>query len=86
MTTLVRADEKGRICIRGTRKGREYLVHVEKDGWWITPVETLRRPKRPRRWAGSKKSLAEHLTDLAESGLKLDQATNAREEVGPCRF
>jgi hypothetical protein len=86
MTTIVRADEKGRICIRGTQKGQEYLVKSEKDGWWVIPVPAVHRPRRGREWQGSKKSLAEHLDGLAESGLSIEQAENARKKVGPCRF
>ena len=86
MTTLVRADEKGRICIRGTRKGQEYLVRAEKSGWWVTPVESMRSPKQRREWAGSKKSLADHLSGLADSGLRIEQADNATRKVGRCRF
>jgi hypothetical protein len=85
MTTLVRADEKGRLCIRGTQKGREYLVKAEKDGWWIVPVRVARPPKQ-RQWHGSNMSLAEHLSGLADSGLRLEQADAAKEKVGPCRF
>jgi hypothetical protein len=86
MTTLVRADEKGRICIRGTRKGQEYLVRAEKSGWWVTPVAIMRSPKQRREWAGSKKSLADHLSGLADSGLRIEQADNATRKVGRYRF
>jgi hypothetical protein len=86
MTTLVRADEKGRICIRGTRKGQEYLIQAEKEGWWVTPVEAIRPAKQRRQWAGSKMSLAEHLSGLADGGLRIEQADNATQKVGRCRF
>jgi hypothetical protein len=35
-TTLVKADDKGRVSIRGTRKGAKYLVTTAKGGWWVT--------------------------------------------------
>lgn len=86
MTTIVRADAKGRLCIRGTEQGAEYLVRAEKQGWWVTPVgETPRRRER-RKWAGARVSLAEHLVALAQGGLTLEQSANAQEAVGPCRF
>ncbi len=87
MTTLVRADEKGRICIRGTRKGEEYLVKAEKDGWCVVPVQSIQTPKKQsREWAGSKVSLVEHLTRLADNGLRLERSDIAKQKVPKCRF
>jgi hypothetical protein len=90
MTTLVTADDKGRLCIRGTKQGQKYLVKHEGDGWWVTPIPEL-HPPRPasrnrREWAGSKRSLAEHLQALADAGLRIDRAENATQPVPPCRF
>jgi len=86
MTTLVRADEKGRICLRGTKKGQEYLIKVEKNGWWVTPVKPVRPPKKPQEWAGSELSLVEHLRGLAESGLQIEQTEISQQKVPKCRF
>lgn len=87
MTTLVKADEKGRVMIRGTERGRQYLVTAENGGWWVMPAPKVHPPKRNRRrWAGSKVSLVELLLSLGRSGLSLEQAENAKEPVGPCRF
>ncbi|MDB6037223.1 MAG: hypothetical protein JWM99_1064 [Verrucomicrobiales bacterium] len=87
MTTLVRADEKGRLCIRGTKKGAEYLVKAEKNGWWIAPVPIIQSPKKQsREWAGSKIGLVEHLTRLAEGGLRLERSEAAKRKVPKCRF
>ncbi len=44
--TLVRADEKGRVCIRGTKKGRQYLVVAERGGWWVTAAPPVKSPAR----------------------------------------
>ncbi len=41
-TTLVKADEKGRISIRGTKKGQQYLVTPGKGGWWVMPAPKVR--------------------------------------------
>jgi hypothetical protein len=53
-TTLVKADDKGRVCIRGTRKGAKYLVTAEKGGWWVRPAPKFTVPERadspPRAW------------------------------------
>lgn len=45
-TTLVKADDKGRVSIRGTRKGRQYLVTAENGGWWVTPAPKVKTPAR----------------------------------------
>ena len=86
MTTLVKADEKGRMLIRGSERGRQYLVTAENGGWWVMPAPQVRTPKRRRRWSGSKRTLARHLQGLAEGGLRIDQASNARQDVGLCPF
>jgi len=41
-TTLVKADDKGRVSIRGTRKGAKYLVTAESGGWWVIGPENHR--------------------------------------------
>ena len=45
-TTLVKADDKGRVSIRGTRKGRQYLVTAENGGWWVMPAPKVKTPAR----------------------------------------
>ena len=45
-TTLVKADEKGRVSIRGTKKGQQYLVTAERGGWWVMPAPEVRTPAR----------------------------------------
>lgn len=88
MTALVTADEKGRLLIRGTKRGRRYLVKQEEGGWWVAPAaETYApKPRNRREWSGSKRSLLDHLKDLAELGLRIERAENAKRPVPPCRF
>jgi hypothetical protein len=86
MSTIVKADDKGRILIRGTERGRQYLVTAQDGGWWVVPAPKVRPPKKRRQWSGSKMSLAHHLQALADSGLRIDQADNTKAPVGPCRF
>ena len=45
-TTLVKADDKGRVSIRGTRKGAKYLVTAENGGWWIMPMPKIIVPEK----------------------------------------
>lgn len=44
-TTLVKADEKGRVPIRGTQKGGQYLVTSENGGWWVMPAPEVKPPE-----------------------------------------
>ena len=86
MSAIVKADDKSRIPIRGTEAGRQYIVTAQNGGWWVAPAPEIRPRKRRRQWAGSKKSLSEHLQALAKSGLRIEPAENAKEAVGPCPF
>ncbi len=52
-TTLVKADDKGRVCIRGTRKGAKYLVTAENGGWWVMPAPKITAPERMESPAGA---------------------------------
>ena len=42
--TLVKADEKGRVCLRGTKKGGQYLVTTDRGGWWVVPAPQVPTP------------------------------------------
>ena len=89
--TLVSADEKGRLCIRGTKSGQKYLVEEAEGGWWVMPAPPITTPCRPvprnrQEWKGSKKSLDEHLQALAEHGLRVEESKNSKKIVPPCRF
>ena len=86
MTTLVRADHKRRLCIRGAKPGQEYIVKSENGGWRVTPNREVRAGRNRREWAGSKRSVLDHLKDLADSGLRVEKAEIARKPVPPCRF
>ena len=52
-TTLVKADDKGRVSIRGVRKGAKYLVTAESGGWWIMPAPKFTVPKKIESPAGA---------------------------------
>ena len=83
MTTLVTADEKGRLCIRGTKRGHKYLITQAEGGWWVAPSAEVRPPRNRREWAGSKRSLAEHLKALSEAGLRIEEAEISKRPVPP---
>jgi hypothetical protein len=44
--SLVKADGKGRVSIRGIKKGQQYLVTCEKGGWWVAPAPKVKVPPR----------------------------------------
>ncbi|HXI72576.1 MAG TPA: hypothetical protein VNN22_19715 [Verrucomicrobiae bacterium] len=52
-TTLVKADDKGRVSIRGVRKGAKYLVTPENGGWWIIPAPKINLPEKMESPAGA---------------------------------
>lgn len=90
MTTLVTADEKGRIPIRGTKPGRKYLVSQSGGEWRVTAYSAEEAcPSRNRReWPGrkGKKGLFEHLKDMADLGLRIEQSEMSKQPIPPCRF
>jgi hypothetical protein len=46
MTTLVKADSRGRVPIRGTKNRQQYLVTAENGGWWVMPAPKTKIPSR----------------------------------------
>jgi hypothetical protein len=53
MTTLVKADSRGRVPIRGTKSRRQYLVTAENGGWWVRPAPKFDAPKKVESPAGA---------------------------------
>lgn len=46
MTTLVKADNRGRVPIRGTKSRQQYLVTAANGGWWVMPAPKTKIPAR----------------------------------------
>jgi hypothetical protein len=89
MTTLVTADDKRRIILRGVRKGQKLLVQQDRGGWRIVPAPDIRSAgisRNRREWSSSRRTLDEHLQSLADAGLRIERAENAKQPVPPCRF
>ena len=86
MTTLVKADDKGRIPIRGTEEGRQYRVTKANGGWWVAPAHAGGLPKQRREWAGPTKDLSRHLQEMADLGFIIEPSEISKQKVGPCRF
>lgn len=89
MSTLVTADGKGRIPIRGSKPGQKYLVSAAGGEWRVTPYVAKGYPSRNRREWNLKpgdKTLFDHLEAMAELGLRIEKAENAQAPVPPCRF
>ena len=53
MTTLVKADSRGRVPIRGTKSRRQYLVTAKNGGWWVRPAPKFSTPKKIESPAGA---------------------------------
>ena len=92
MTTLVTADDKGRLCIKGTTKGHKYLVKSAEGGWWVTPMPDV-QPGRPvhrnrREWPGRKdgRTLWNHVERMGKLGLRIEEYHRGKLPVPPCRF
>jgi hypothetical protein len=90
MTSLVTADEKGRLPIRGTKKGRQYLVRQSGDGWYICPVEQEFEPipRNRKEWdpPKGKRSLSEILGEMGDLGLRIEPSKESKKPVPPCQF
>ena len=86
MATIVTADNKHRICIKGAQEGSKYLVAKSGEGWWVTPHRESPPFRNGREWAGSKKSLDEHLQALADLGFSFEASEASKQKVGPCPF
>lgn len=89
MTTLVTADEKGRVPIRGSRPGRKYVVTRAGSEWRISEYVSKSCATRNRReWAGSKQktSVWSILRSMGDAGLKLERSKEAQQRVPLCRF
>ena len=89
MTSLVTADEKGRVPIRGTKKGRQYLVRQSGEGWWVCPVDQELEPipRNRKEWDPPEgKSLVDVLQEMGELGLRVEPSKEGKKPVPPCRF
>src|SRR5436190_7225636 len=77
MTTLVTADDKGRISIRGSQPGRKYVVSQIGTEWRVTPYAAEGRASRNRReWSGGKgkKSLLNQIKTMGGLGLGIEKS------------
>jgi hypothetical protein len=89
VTTLVKADEKGRIPIRGSKPGQKYLVSAVGSEWRVRPFSKNGYPSRnAKSWTPpkGKGTLSKHLKAMWDLGLRLEQSENAKAPVPPCRF
>ena len=89
MTTLVTADAKGRIPIRGSKPGQKYMVNQTGGEWRVTAYSKKGYPSRNRKeWTPTKgkKDLFEVLREMGKLGLELERSEIAKQQVPPCRF
>jgi hypothetical protein len=86
VTTLVKADDKGRILIRGTERGRQYLISSQNGGWWVMPAPAIRPPSRRRAWTGPRKDLSAYFQEMANLGFAFEASETSSQKAEPCRF
>jgi hypothetical protein len=68
--TLVRADDKGRVCIRGIKSGEQYVIKEAGTGWFVTPAPEIQVPgEQKRKW-----SKAEAMKALDKSALRFTRS------------
>jgi hypothetical protein len=81
MTTLVTADEKGRIPIRGAKPGRKYMVARSGGEWRITEHTSQPAARNRREWPGhkNKTTLAAALRAMGDAGLVIERAKTAKQ-------
>ena len=51
--TMVKADDKGRVWLRGIRKGGKYVVTSDGRGWRVMPAAKKNAPERGEPLAGA---------------------------------
>jgi hypothetical protein len=89
MTTLVTADDKGRIPIRGSKPGQKYLVSQTGSEWRVTPYAKNNFPSRNSKEGKPSKGkgkLSQHLKAMWDLGLRLERSESTKAPVPPCRF
>ncbi len=90
--TMVTADDKGRLCIRGTKRGHKYLVQESEDGWWVKPAPEVPAPRAVSRnrkqWEGSRtgRDLFDVIGEMGKLGLRIEESDAGKKLVPPCRF
>jgi len=52
-TTVVKADDKGRVLIRGARKGANYMVTAARGGWLVTLAPNVKIPSQIKSASGA---------------------------------
>jgi hypothetical protein len=89
MTTLVTADAKGRIPVKGSKPGQKYLITQTGGEWRVQEFTKDKYPSRNNReWDGpkGKKSLFQHLKEMGDAGLEIEVCEAGKKPVPPCQF
>lgn len=86
--SIVTADAKSRVTIRGTRPGERFRLEKDESGFHLAPVLDTAAPRRRnpsrRNLPAPKKGLTDYLKEMRDEGLVLEPLDHP--PVGPCRF
>ena len=79
VNAIVTCDSRNRVVVRDAVPGQKYLV----KGLTLESVRE-QAPTKPRKWAGSKRSLRQVRDEMLALGFQFEPSMN--QEVGPCQF
>jgi len=86
--SIVTADAKSRVVVRGARKGQKFRVEQDGDAYRLEPLPEGGAVRRRNPVRGElpypKKDLTEHLDQMREAGL--DWKPRKIDPPGKCRF
>jgi hypothetical protein len=86
--SIVTADAKSRVTIRGARQGERFRLEKDESGFHLAPVLDTAAPRRRnpsrRNLPAPKKGLTDYLKEMRDEGLVLEPLDHP--PAGPCRF
>jgi hypothetical protein len=86
--SIVTADAKSRVTIRGVQQGDRFRLEKDASGFHLAPVLDTTEPRRRnpsrRNLPAPKRGLVQYLQEMRNEGLVLEPVKHP--PAGPCRF
>jgi len=86
--SIVTADAKSRVTIRGALQGERFRLEKDESGFHLAPVLDSAAPRRRnpsrRNLPAPRKGLIEYFQEMRDEGFVLEPINHP--PVGPCRF